>query len=224
MGVPGAPVGDAARSVRDLGRPQAAPCSRPGTSSSRARRAPTSAGRPPRSSTAPSPPPPSGCRPSRRWASTCSTCRRSTRSAGSTARAATTRWSPGRTTSARRGRSASAEGGHDAIHPRARHAGGLPATSSQAAARRRPGGRAGPGAAVRARPPVGHRAPGVVHHAADGTIAYAENPPKKYQDIYPLNFDNDPAGPARGGAAGRPALGARRASRSSGWTTRTPSR
>ena len=28
---------------------------------------------------------------------------------------------------------------------------------------------------------------------ADGTIAYAENPPKKYQDIYPLNFDNDPA-------------------------------
>lgn len=28
----------------------------------------------------------------------------------------------------------------------------------------------------------------------DGTIAYAENPPKKYQDIYPLNFDNDPTG------------------------------
>jgi starch synthase (maltosyl-transferring) len=28
----------------------------------------------------------------------------------------------------------------------------------------------------------------------DGSIAYAENPPKKYQDIYPLNFDNDPAG------------------------------
>jgi starch synthase (maltosyl-transferring) len=28
----------------------------------------------------------------------------------------------------------------------------------------------------------------------DGTIAYAENPPKKYQDIYPLNFDNDPKG------------------------------
>ena len=28
----------------------------------------------------------------------------------------------------------------------------------------------------------------------DGTIAYAENPPKKYQDIYPMNFDNDPTG------------------------------
>ena len=26
---------------------------------------------------------------------------------------------------------------------------------------------------------------------ADGTIAYAENPPKKYQDIYPINFDDD---------------------------------
>jgi starch synthase (maltosyl-transferring) len=26
---------------------------------------------------------------------------------------------------------------------------------------------------------------------ADGTIAYAENPPKKYQDIYPLSFDTD---------------------------------
>jgi starch synthase (maltosyl-transferring) len=26
---------------------------------------------------------------------------------------------------------------------------------------------------------------------ADGTIAYAENPPKKYQDIFPINFDND---------------------------------
>jgi len=29
---------------------------------------------------------------------------------------------------------------------------------------------------------------------ADGTVAYAENPPKKYQDIYPFNFDNDPDG------------------------------
>jgi len=28
----------------------------------------------------------------------------------------------------------------------------------------------------------------------DGTIAYAENPPKKYQDIYPINFDRDPQG------------------------------
>jgi starch synthase (maltosyl-transferring) len=26
-------------------------------------------------------------------------------------------------------------------------------------------------------------------HRADGTIQYAENPPKKYQDIYPINFE-----------------------------------
>ncbi|MEW1610960.1 MULTISPECIES: alpha-1,4-glucan--maltose-1-phosphate maltosyltransferase [unclassified Streptomyces] len=29
------------------------------------------------------------------------------------------------------------------------------------------------------------------HHRADGSIAYAENPPKKYQDIYPIAFDKD---------------------------------
>ncbi len=27
------------------------------------------------------------------------------------------------------------------------------------------------------------------YHRPDGTIKYAENPPKKYEDIYPLNFD-----------------------------------
>jgi starch synthase (maltosyl-transferring) len=28
-------------------------------------------------------------------------------------------------------------------------------------------------------------------HRADGSIQYAENPPKKYQDIYPLDFDSE---------------------------------
>ncbi|MFG2718253.1 maltotransferase domain-containing protein [Streptomyces sp. NPDC048416] len=32
------------------------------------------------------------------------------------------------------------------------------------------------------------------HHRVDGTIAYAENPPKKYQDIYPIAFDRDMPG------------------------------
>ncbi|WP_327394397.1 alpha-1,4-glucan--maltose-1-phosphate maltosyltransferase [Streptomyces phaeochromogenes] len=32
------------------------------------------------------------------------------------------------------------------------------------------------------------------HHRSDGTIAYAENPPKKYQDIYPIAFDEDMPG------------------------------
>ena len=36
--------------------------------------------------------------------------------------------------------------------------------------------------------------PGWFTTRADGSIAYAENPPKKYQDIYPVNFDNDREG------------------------------
>ncbi len=39
-----------------------------------------------------------------------------------------------------------------------------------------------------------HEHPEWFSRRADGSIAYAENPPKKYQDIYPLNFDNDPEG------------------------------
>jgi starch synthase (maltosyl-transferring) len=31
--------------------------------------------------------------------------------------------------------------------------------------------------------------PGWFRHRPDGTIAYAENPPKRYEDIYPLDFD-----------------------------------
>jgi starch synthase (maltosyl-transferring) len=31
-------------------------------------------------------------------------------------------------------------------------------------------------------------------HNPDGSIAFAENPPKKYQDIYPLDFDDDETG------------------------------
>ncbi|MFD5800164.1 alpha-1,4-glucan--maltose-1-phosphate maltosyltransferase [Streptomyces sp. NPDC127020] len=36
-----------------------------------------------------------------------------------------------------------------------------------------------------------HKHPDWFHHRPDGTIAYAENPPKKYQDIYPVAFDAD---------------------------------
>ena len=59
---------------------------------------------------------------------------------------------------------------------------------------------------------------------ADGTIAYAENPPKKYQDIYPINFDNDPEGIYAEVPAARAATGCRTACGSSASTTRTPSR
>lgn len=87
----------------------------------------------------------------------------------------------------------SAEGGHDAIHPdlgtlddfRAFHSAVTDAGLELAL-----------DFALQASPDH----PWVTSHPEwfttlpDGTIAYAENPPKKYQDIYPINFDNDPAG------------------------------
>jgi starch synthase (maltosyl-transferring) len=39
-----------------------------------------------------------------------------------------------------------------------------------------------------------HEHPEWFRRRADGSIAYAENPPKKYQDIYPLSFDEDMPG------------------------------
>jgi starch synthase (maltosyl-transferring) len=39
--------------------------------------------------------------------------------------------------------------------------------------------------------------PAWFRHRADGSIAYAENPPKKYQDIFPLDFDTDLRGITR---------------------------
>jgi starch synthase (maltosyl-transferring) len=36
-----------------------------------------------------------------------------------------------------------------------------------------------------------HEHPEWFRHRPDGTIKYAENPPKKYQDIYPFDFENE---------------------------------
>jgi len=87
----------------------------------------------------------------------------------------------------------SAEGGHDAIHPEL----GTPADfRAFVRAARKEGLEVALDLALQASPDH----PWVAEHPEwfttlpDGTIAYAENPPKKYQDIYPLNFDNDPAG------------------------------
>lgn len=38
--------------------------------------------------------------------------------------------------------------------------------------------------------PYVHEHPSWFRHRVDGTIQYAENPPKKYQDIYPLDFES----------------------------------
>jgi len=86
-----------------------------------------------------------------------------------------------------------ADGGHDAIHP---DLGTLKDFDAFVGAANKLGIEIALDLALQASPDH----PWVAAHPewfttrADGTIAYAENPPKKYQDIYPINFDNDPEG------------------------------
>ena len=44
---------------------------------------------------------------------------------------------------------------------------------------------------VLGRPPVAHRPPEWFNRRPDGTLKYAENPPKKYQDIYNVNWQSE---------------------------------
>jgi starch synthase (maltosyl-transferring) len=86
-----------------------------------------------------------------------------------------------------------AEGGHDAIHPDL----GTPQDfRAFVRAARKEGLEVALDLALQASPdhPWVRDHPEWFTTLPDGTIAYAENPPKKYQDIYPLNFDNDPEG------------------------------
>ncbi len=86
-----------------------------------------------------------------------------------------------------------AAGGHDAIHP---DLGTVADFSAFVTAANEAGLEIALDFALQASPDH----PWVTEHPEwfttlpDGSIAYAENPPKKYQDIYPINFDNDPAG------------------------------
>ena len=87
----------------------------------------------------------------------------------------------------------SAEGGHDAIHPQL----GTPAEFRRLVSRARElGMEVALDLALQCAPdhPWVSEHPEWFTTRADGRIAYAENPPKKYQDIYPMNFDNDPDG------------------------------
>jgi starch synthase (maltosyl-transferring) len=86
-----------------------------------------------------------------------------------------------------------AAGGHDAIHPDL-------GTVTDFTAFVRAAGHNGLEVAIDLALQCSPDHPWVTEHPEwfttrpDGSIAYAENPPKKYQDIYPLNFDNDPVG------------------------------
>ncbi|GAA2013407.1 alpha-1,4-glucan--maltose-1-phosphate maltosyltransferase [Microbacterium ulmi] len=86
-----------------------------------------------------------------------------------------------------------AEGGHDTVHP---DLGTLADFRAFVRAAKAEGIEVALDLALQAAPDH----PWVAEHPEwfttlpDGSIAYAENPPKKYQDIYPINFDNDPEG------------------------------
>jgi starch synthase (maltosyl-transferring) len=90
----------------------------------------------------------------------------------------------------------SKDGGHDAIHPELGSFADFDAFVARA-------GELGLEVALDLALQAAPDHPWVTSHPewfttrADGTIAYAENPPKKYQDIYPVNFDNDPSGICR---------------------------
>ena len=90
----------------------------------------------------------------------------------------------------------SRHGGHDAIHPDLGDFDDFDAFVAEA-------GRLGLEVALDLALQAAPDHPWVAEHQewfttrADGSIAYAENPPKKYQDIYPINFDNDPTGIAQ---------------------------
>ena len=81
----------------------------------------------------------------------------------------------------------SEEGGHDAVHP----ALGTVADFERFVRRARElGMEVALDYALQCSPdhPWAREHPDWFHVRPDGTIAYAENPPKKYQDIYPINF------------------------------------
>jgi len=87
----------------------------------------------------------------------------------------------------------SAEGGHDTVHPELGTLADFDAFVRQA---RQAGLEVALDFALQASPdhPWVTQHPDWFVHRADGAIAYAENPPKRYQDIYPLTFDVDPEG------------------------------
>ncbi|MDT3728727.1 alpha-1,4-glucan--maltose-1-phosphate maltosyltransferase [Streptomyces sp. DSM 41972] len=84
----------------------------------------------------------------------------------------------------------SPEGGHDAVHPQL---GTLEDFTRFVARARELGMEVALDFALQCSPdhPWVHKHPEWFHHRPDGSIAYAENPPKKYQDIYPIAFDAD---------------------------------
>ncbi len=151
------------------------PRSVPGTSSSRGRRAGSPAVRSTDST------------PSPRWGSTSSTFRRSIPSATPTARAAATR-SPRRPTiRAARGRSGRRRA---ATRRWSRRSARSPTSTASWSGPTELGLEVALDYALQCSPdhPWVRDHPEWFHHLPDGSIRHAENPPKKYQDIVPIDF------------------------------------
>ncbi|MFF4418720.1 alpha-1,4-glucan--maltose-1-phosphate maltosyltransferase [Streptosporangium sp. NPDC001559] len=87
----------------------------------------------------------------------------------------------------------SREGGHDAVHPALGDLGDFDALVAEA---RLLGLEIALDLALQCAPdhPWVEAHPEWFTRLPDGSVAHAENPPKLYEDIYPLNFDNDPEG------------------------------
>ncbi|HWG84931.1 MAG TPA: maltotransferase domain-containing protein, partial [Deinococcales bacterium] len=84
------------------------------------------------------------------------------------------------------------EGGHDAVNPRL---GTVEDFVAFREAAEKHGLEVALDFAIQAAPdhPWVKEHPGFFHHRPDGTIKFAENPPKKYEDIYPINFHGSEA-------------------------------
>ena len=87
----------------------------------------------------------------------------------------------------------SADGGHDAVAP---ELGGIEGLRRFRDAVESHGMELAMDIAIQASPdhPYVSTHPEWFRHAPDGTIKFAENPPKKYQDIYPIAFDDEDHG------------------------------
>ena len=82
------------------------------------------------------------------------------------------------------------EGGHKSVHPELGNAADV---ARLAAAARALGIEVALDIAFQCSPdhPYVHEHPQWFRHRPDGSVQYAENPPKKYEDIYPFDFDTE---------------------------------
>ena len=128
-----------------------------------------------------------GSTPSRRWASTWCTCRPSTRSARPTARVGTTRSPRGRSDPGSPWAIGSPDGGHTAVDPSLGTLADFDrfvARAASSASRSRSTTRCSARPTIRGSPSI----PSGSTTCPTARIRYAENPPKKYQDIHPIDF------------------------------------